>query len=183
MTTGGPTVPYKDTDIQKKRDIANDPGIEFYSEDERQALKHAENVRAVNVTTERGTGLSGTLAPGENEETDVERHTWRYSAYFSNPANDGWMARQAINDLMHHPVIPEPPVTVEVLKSCRRMNDYALAVRYLESIQTMMYGQKDKIWPWYHQEIEPTLKELGVLTPEEMGYDKPELFLYEPEDY
>ena len=31
VTTGGPTVPYKDTDIQKKRDIANDPGVEFYS--------------------------------------------------------------------------------------------------------------------------------------------------------
>ena len=24
------------------------------------------------------------------------------------------------------------------------------------------------------QEIQPTLKELGILTPEEMGYDKPE---------
>ena len=55
---------------------------------------------AVNVATERGAGLAGTLTPGENEETDVERHTWRYSAYFANPANDGWMARQAINDLM-----------------------------------------------------------------------------------
>lgn len=25
------------------------------------------------------------------------------------------------------------------------------------------------------KEISPTLKELGILTPEEMGYDKPEL--------
>lgn len=47
----------------------------------------------------------------------------------------------------------------------------------------MMHDKKDEIWPWYHQEITPTLEELGVLTPEEMGYDKPELFMFEPEDY
>ena len=32
-----------------------------------------------------------------------------------------------------------------------------------------------KIWPYLLTEIGPTLKELGILTPEEMGYDKPEL--------
>ena len=47
----------------------------------------------------------------------------------------------------------------------------------------MMADKKKKIWPWYHQEIEGTLSELGILTPEEMGYDKPELFMFEPEDY
>ena len=47
----------------------------------------------------------------------------------------------------------------------------------------MMGDQKKNIWPWYNQEINPTLQELGVLTPDEMGYDKPEFFMYEPEDY
>lgn len=33
-----------------------------------------------------------------------------------------------------------------------------------------------EIYPYILQEIRPTLDELGVLTPEEMGYDKPELY-------
>lgn len=31
------------------------------------------------------------------------------------------------------------------------------------------------IWPYLLQEIRPTLQELGISTPEELGYDKPEL--------
>ena len=31
------------------------------------------------------------------------------------------------------------------------------------------------IWPYIVQEIKPSLDELGILTPDEMGYDKPEL--------
>ena len=36
-------------------------------------------------------------------------------------------------------------------------------------------NKKKEIWPWVSQEIQPTLDELGILTPEQMGYDKPEL--------
>ena len=44
-------------------------------------------------------------------------------------------------------------------------------------------GEKvDKIWPYIHQEIKPTLEELGIPTPEECGYDKPELALKRYED-
>jgi len=32
------------------------------------------------------------------------------------------------------------------------------------------------------QEVGPTLKELGILTPEEMGYDKPELAVKDVDD-
>ncbi len=32
------------------------------------------------------------------------------------------------------------------------------------------------------QELQPTLDELGISTPEELGYDKPELYLDSPYD-
>lgn len=38
-------------------------------------------------------------------------------------------------------------------------------------------GRLKEVWPYIKQEIKPTLDELGILTPEEMGYDKPELAL------
>jgi cytochrome c oxidase subunit 5a len=44
-------------------------------------------------------------------------------------------------------------------------------------LQDKCGGRLKEIWPYIRQEIKPTLDDLGILTPEEMGYDKPELAL------
>lgn len=36
-------------------------------------------------------------------------------------------------------LVPEPKVISAVLQACRKVNDYALAVRYLESVQVIQY--------------------------------------------
>ena len=134
-------------------------------EDKNKFLEDA-SVTVVPVG-KRGQGPAGTLRFGDGEERDVERHTYQFTHFFRDPDNDGWMARQAINDLFvstsvlgrdlywhlntmthhvissaqTHPIIPEPEVTVEVLKCIKRMNDFALAVRYLESLQVKVLNQ------------------------------------------
>jgi len=45
----------------------------------------------------------------------------------------------------------------------------------LHVVQEKCGPKVGEIWPFMLKEVGPTLKELGVLTPEEMGYDKPEL--------
>jgi len=50
-------------------------------------------------------------------------------------------------------------------------------VRYLEAVKDKCGPKVGEIWPYVLKEISPTLKELGISTPEEMGYDKPELAL------
>jgi len=62
------------------------------------------------------------------------------------------------------------------LKACRRLNDYALAIRFLESVR-IKSEVDSSIYPYLLQEISPTLLELGIDTPERLGYDKPELAL------
>ena len=74
-------------------------------------------------------------------------------------------------------LIPEPKIVIAALNACRRVNDHSLAVRYLEAIKDKCATEEHKIWPYMMQEIGPTLKELGISTIEEMGYDKPELAL------
>ena len=32
-------------------------------------------------------------------------------------------------------LVPEPRIVIAALKACRRVNDYALAVRYMEAVQ------------------------------------------------
>ncbi|KAI8792907.1 cytochrome c oxidase subunit 5A mitochondrial [Biomphalaria glabrata] len=93
------------------------------------------------------------------QETDEEFDT-RYLNYLNRPDLDGWMLRKAMNDLTGEDLVPEPKIIIAALKACRRLNDYSLAVRYLESIQWKCGNYKKKIWPWILQEIKPTLTEL-----------------------
>ena len=65
----------------------------------RCALQDYCVVLAVVPVGKRGQGPAGTLRFGDGEERDVERHTYQYTNFFRDPDNDGWMARQAINDL------------------------------------------------------------------------------------
>ncbi|KAJ8930560.1 hypothetical protein NQ314_016622 [Rhamnusium bicolor] len=101
----------------------------------------------------------------------------RYENYFNRKDIDGWEIRQGINDLWGHDLVPEPKILIAALKACRRVNDLALAVRILEAVKDKCGGKVNEIYPYIIQEIRPTLTELGISTPEELGYDKPELAL------
>jgi len=105
----------------------------------------------------------------------------RYVAYYSRPDIDGWEIRKAMNDMQGMDLVPEPKIIIAALKACRRVNDHALCIRYLEAIKQKCGNNKD-IYPYILQEIRGTLDELGVSTPEEIGYDKPELTLQNPYD-
>lgn len=105
------------------------------------------------------------------EETD-EQFNARYIAYFN--AADGWMARKAMNDIVGMDVVPEPTVIIAGLKACRRANDIALAIRWLEGCRDKA-GRDPQIWGYLQQEIQPTCEELGIPTLAECGYEKPEL--------
>ncbi|ELU02363.1 hypothetical protein CAPTEDRAFT_159268 [Capitella teleta] len=108
---------------------------------------------------------------------DAEEFDTRYEAYFNKPDIDGWEVRKAMNDLHGMDLIPEPKILIAAMKACRRINDHSLAVRYLEAVKDKCATEEHKIWPFIMQEIQPTLKELGISSVEEMGYDKPELAL------
>lgn len=110
------------------------------------------------------------------EETDEEFDA-RYEAFFNHPEIDGWQIRRGLNDLHGHDCVPEPPIIIAALKACRRVNDIALAIRALEAIKFKCGPYEKEFWPYITQEITPTLKDLGIPLPEELGYDKPELAL------
>lgn len=84
--------------------------------------------------------------------------------------------------MLGHDLVPEPKILIAALKACRRNNDLALAVRILEALKSKCGSKVNEIYPWYIQEIRPTLTELGVPTPEELGFDKPELALVNVDD-
>nr|CAH7744745.1 unnamed protein product [Callosobruchus chinensis] len=82
-----------------------------------------------------------------------------------------------MNDLTGYDSVPEPRIIIAALHACRRLNDYALSVRFLEMVKNKCGNNVDEIWPYIVQEVTPTVAELGCDFPENLGYDKPELFL------
>lgn len=109
-------------------------------------------------------------------ETD-EQFDARYEAYFNRPDIDGWQVRKGMNDILGMDLVPEPKIVSAALKACRRVNDFALAIRWLEGVKDKCGPKVGEIYPYMLSEIRPTLDQLGINTIEELGFDKPELGL------
>ncbi|CAH0551075.1 unnamed protein product [Brassicogethes aeneus] len=101
----------------------------------------------------------------------------RYECYFQRDDIDGWDVRQAMNDLVAYDSVPDPRIIISALNACRRLNDYALTVRFLESVKDKCGNKVKQIWPYIVQEIYPTIQQLGCDLPEDLGFDKPEMYL------
>merc|ERR1712096_388175 len=109
------------------------------------------------------------LMSGGGTESDAEFDA-RYVAYFDRA------------DICAMDLVPEPVIVASALRACRRVNDYSLTTRILEIIKIKCADKESEFWPYILQELKPTLDELGILTPEQLGYNQPELALPNPYD-
>ncbi|KAK7807914.1 hypothetical protein U0070_023946 [Myodes glareolus] len=105
-----------------------------------------------------------------SHETDEEFDA-RWVTYFNKPDIDAWELRKGMNTLVGYDLVPEPKIIDGALRACRRLNDFASAVRILEVVKDKA-GPHKEIYPYVIQELRPTLNELGISTPEELGLDK-----------
>ncbi|XP_053969535.1 cytochrome c oxidase subunit 5A, mitochondrial-like [Anastrepha ludens] len=101
----------------------------------------------------------------------------RFEDFFNRCEIDGWDLRQGMNDILGYDVVPGPKIIEAGLRACRRLNDIALAIRWIEACKDRCGDKVDQIYPYLLSNIRPTLNELGIPTPEELNYDKPELAL------
>ncbi|KAI5751815.1 hypothetical protein M8J77_011138 [Diaphorina citri] len=115
----------------------------------------------------------------ESEEDLINR----YKNYLNRECIDHWEIRKAMNDLAQDDGVPDPVIIIAALKAARRLNDYALTIRLLEMVQEKCGKKKKVIWPYILGEIRPTLTELGIETPEDLGYDKPELWCKSTDEF
>ncbi|XP_034032138.1 cytochrome c oxidase subunit 5A, mitochondrial [Thalassophryne amazonica] len=104
------------------------------------------------------------------QETDEEFDA-RWVTFFNRPDIDPWELRKGMNTLVCYDLVPEPKILEAALRACRRLDDLASAIRILEAVKDKAGPHKD-IYPYVIQELQPTLQELGISTPEELGLDK-----------
>ena len=81
---------------------------------------------------------------------------------------DAWELRRGLNELYGHDLVPEPKIVNAMLHACRRLNDFAMGVRVLEAVKDKAAGNND-IYNYILQQCKPTIEELGISTPEELG--------------
>ena len=88
--------------------------------------------------------------------------------YFNQSDLDKWLLRNGYNKLYGLDMVPEPKILVSVLNACRRLSDFPSAIRVLESVK-LKAASNPEIYDYVIQELKPTLTELGIPTPEELG--------------
>ncbi|CAH3160032.1 unnamed protein product [Porites lobata] len=92
----------------------------------------------------------------------------RWKAYFERPDIDAWELRNGLNELYGKDLVPEPKILIAMLHACRRLDDFSMTVRILESVKTKSAGNSE-IYNYILKELKPTIDELGLSTPEELG--------------
>lgn len=104
----------------------------------------------------------------QKAEESEEEFDARWEAYFNREDIDAWELKKGLNDLYGHDLVPEPKIVIAMLKAARRLNDVPLAVRILEAVKQKAAGDK-AIYNHVLSAVKPTLEELGLRTPEELG--------------
>ena len=56
-----------------------------------------------------------------------------------------------MNDLSGMDLVPEPKIIIAALHACRRLNDYALATRWLETVKDKCGNRVSEIYPYILQ--------------------------------
>ncbi|KHJ86785.1 cytochrome c oxidase subunit Va [Oesophagostomum dentatum] len=127
----------------------------------RAALVRGNVVRAISTTP----NCFSNKADDIMEKWPAEKFDKHFIDYLNRPEIDGWEVVEA------------------ALRACRRVNDFSLCVRFLEAIKIKCGSKKNReiIYNYIIKEVQPVLDELGISTPEELGYDKPELFIPQPD--
>ncbi|KAI3640438.1 hypothetical protein MIR68_001316 [Amoeboaphelidium protococcarum] len=103
----------------------------------------------------------------DHHELTYEEYTETYIKFFKNEADDIFELQRGLNQAFSVDLVPAPSVLVEALKAARRMNSFVLAVRTLEGLRDKIGDEK--IYKEYLNDLKPTLDELGVPAPEELG--------------
>ncbi|XP_041650734.1 cytochrome c oxidase subunit 5A, mitochondrial-like [Cheilinus undulatus] len=138
----------------------------------RAALRlSVSGVRSLTKTQPRCQAVLATRCYSHGKEETDEEFDARWVTYFNKPDIDAWELRKGMNTLIGYDLVPEPKILDAALRACRRLNDLASAIRILEAVKDKA-GPHKEIYPYLLQELKPTLEELGISTPEELGIDK-----------
>merc|ERR1711997_1159505 len=89
--------------------------------------------------------------------------------YFDHPECDLFYFRRGALPAVNDDWIPPPEVVQAMLYNCRRRDCLPSAIRVLEQVR-LRCSDNLNAYNWIMQELEPTIQDLGIKTPEELDF-------------
>lgn len=101
----------------------------------------------------------------DHHEETYEEFTTRFEKEFDE-AYDLFEVQRVLNNAFSYDLVPAPSVIEKALLACRRVNDYATAVRVFEGLKVKV--ENNEQYEAYLDELKDIRKDLGVDLKEEL---------------
>ncbi|XP_061397028.1 cytochrome c oxidase subunit 5A, mitochondrial-like [Musca vetustissima] len=95
-----------------------------------------------------------------HHEIPAEEFDKQYEDYFRRADIDGWEVRKGMNDLLGMDLVPTPKIVDAGLKACRKVNDIALAIRWLEGVKDKCGDKTEEIYPYIINHVRPMAEQI-----------------------
>ncbi|VEU19598.1 DEKNAAC100277 [Brettanomyces naardenensis] len=95
----------------------------------------------------------------EHDEETFEEFSVRYEKEFDE-AYDLFEVQRVLNNCFSYDLVPSPAVIEKALRACRRVNDYATAVRVFEGLKHKVENPQQ--YKAYLEELKDVREELGI---------------------
>ncbi|GME91379.1 unnamed protein product [Ambrosiozyma monospora] len=101
----------------------------------------------------------------DHHEETFEEFSIRYEKEFDE-AYDLFEVQVFLNNCFSYDLVPSPSVIERALRACRRVNDYATAVRVFEGLKYKVENKEQ--YQAYLDELKDVREELGIDLKEEL---------------
>ncbi|ESW97230.1 hypothetical protein KL918_000838 [Ogataea parapolymorpha] len=101
----------------------------------------------------------------DHHEETFEEFSIRYEKEFDE-AYDLFEVQRVLNNCFSYDLVPSPSVIEKALRACRRVNDYATAVRVFEGLKHKVENKEQ--YQAYLDELKDVREELGIDLKEEL---------------
>jgi cytochrome c oxidase subunit 5a len=109
--------------------------------------------------------VSSIRSYSDHHEETFEEFSIRYEKEFDE-AYDLFEVQRVLNNCFSYDLVPSPAVIEKALRACRRVNDYATAVRVFEGLKFKVENKEQ--YQAYLDELKAVREELGIDLKEEL---------------
>ena len=106
--------------------------------------------------------------PAVADEQAEAVYDQKWLDYFNQEDLDAWELHFGIHHVYGDDACPKPATVAAMLRACRRLNDFPLTVRIFELVYEKCNWDRE-LFNWVIEGVQPTIDELGLSLPEEMG--------------
>lgn len=97
----------------------------------------------------------------------VEDYESKWITFFRDEAYDQFELQRGLNHCFSHDIVPTVPILEVALRTARKLNDLAAAMRVFGALREKC--KDDKEYAEYVKYLEPIKQELGISAPEDFG--------------